>query len=90
MNRAAEIATTRRLLRGSLSDFAVRETNARANFAETLAAAGGISEGDAIKVMNLYLKSKLAKLDRHIGRISVKHGAYLDRDVIRRAVEMAA
>lgn len=57
-------------------------------FADTLCRASGCSLGEARAVTQLYLKNKLAKLDAGIGRISVKHGAFLDAQAIRNAIEM--
>lgn len=62
---------------------------AHAGFVQALIDIAGISENEAVAVKNLYLKNKLAKSDAIMGRITVKHGAYLDREVILRAVEMA-
>lgn len=67
---------------------ASRIVNAENNFVETLMNCGHISKDDAFKVMAFYLKNKLAKLDPVIGRISVKHGAYLDARAINNAVKM--
>ncbi len=66
-----------------------RIENAHAGFIETLQRCGSISRDDAVKVKTYYLKHRLAKLDTGVGVIKVKHGAYLDNDVIRRAVDMA-
>lgn len=69
---------------------ALRIINAENDFAASLQTIAGISEEQAFKVMRFYLgKCKAAKLDAVIGKISVKHGAFLDRDVILRAVEAA-
>ena len=65
-----------------------RIENAHQGFIETLQRCGNISQEDATKVKTLYLKHRLAKLDTGVGVINVKHGAYLDKDVIRRAVDM--
>jgi len=75
-------------MQSSFDDTARRAASAHANFVEVLAELGDIDEAAAHKVKNLYLRHRLAKLDIGIGRISVKHGALLDRDVIRRAVAM--
>ena len=72
----------------SFKDMAKRAEIAHANFIETLTRLGEIDEPAAHKVKNLYLRHRIAKLDLGIGRINVKHGAFLDRDVIRRAVAM--
>lgn len=68
---------------------AQRIETAYANFAETLIRIADITSDEANKVTALYLKNKLAKMDAVIGRISVKHGAFLDRSAILNAVEMA-
>lgn len=63
-----------------------RIVNAENNFVRSVVEIAGCTEAEAVKVMNLYRKTKIAKLDPVIGRISVKHGAFLERDVIMRAV----
>lgn len=69
---------------------AARIINAENNFVSSLQAIAGINEEQAVKVMRFYLgKCKAAKLDAVIGKISVRHGAFLDREVILRAVESA-
>jgi predicted phage-related endonuclease len=69
-------------------DIAQRIVNARRSFVESLAELGAISTVDAERVADLYLKRKLAKTDAVGGRVNVRHGAYLDRDVIRRAAAL--
>ncbi len=66
-----------------------RIENAHENFTETLMRLGGINKVEAAKVKSFYLKNKIAKLDTGIGRISVKHGVYLEKSVIKDAVTMA-
>ncbi len=66
-----------------------RIENAHENFTETLMHWGAINKADAIAVKGFYLKNKVAKLDTGIGRISVKHGVYLEKSVIKDAVTMA-
>lgn len=73
-------------MRTSFQDIATRAANAEANFIETLVEIAGISEAEAAKVMALYLKEKIAKIDHNIGRISVKHGVFLEADVIHNTV----
>ena len=73
-----------------LQDMLTRIENAHENFIGTLMRWGDVNRADAIKVKNFYIKKRLVKVDTGIGRISVKHGAFLDRDVIRRAVVMAS
>ena len=69
---------------------ASRIAQAYENFEGVVAALGDLSLAEAQRVTAYYLKHKLAKLDPVMGRIAVKHGAYLDRDVILRALGAAA
>lgn len=72
-------------MRKSFEDIATRIVNAENDFAETLMSFGKVDEATARKITAFYLKKKLAKLDVGIGRISVKHGAYLDARAIANA-----
>lgn len=56
------------------------------NFIEALIAISKCSPDQAEKVLSFYLKNKIAKIDPHIGQINVRHGAFLDKDVILRAI----
>ena len=69
-------------------DIARRIVNAENGFVETLMNLGNISRADAFKVLATFRKAKAVKLHVGIGRITVKHGAYLNPDVIRRAVSL--
>lgn len=68
---------------------ASRIVNAHCQFAETLQAISGCTAGEARALTRFYLKHKLAKLDGCAGRISVKHGGYLDVQAIRNAIDLA-
>lgn len=71
-----------------LKDIGKRMADAEINFIKTLQELGNISEEDAIKVFNYYLKHKLIKRDVAAGKYNVKHGAYLDPEIIKKAVSM--
>jgi hypothetical protein len=58
-------------------------------FIAQIAKNGGISAADAACVFALYKKMRLVKETAHDGT-SIKHGAFLDRAVIRRAVKKCA
>lgn len=72
-------------MRQSFKDMTQRAVNAEAEFIESLQRLGGITKEEAAKVLDLYLEQKIAKIDYGIGRVMVKHGAFLDRDTIRYA-----
>ncbi len=65
---------------------AERIVRAENNFIATLMKFGEISKADGEKVFQVYRKLKLVKMDAVIGVISVKHGAYLDKENILNAV----
>lgn len=58
------------------------------NFAALLVEIAGVDLATANKVTALYLKEKLAKSDHIARRITVKHGALLDREAILRAAAL--
>ena len=59
------------------------------NFASLLREqAPSLSKHDSERLANYYVAKRLAKLDPVIGRISVLHGAYLEPDVIFKALDM--
>lgn len=70
---------------------AVAERMARAeeNFIEVLMNAGGITRSEAVRVYDHYRVCGVLKRDVVGGVISVKHGAFLDREVILRAFDEA-
>ena len=74
-------------MNGALRPMAQRIENARKVFIAVLVERG-LSTEDAEKAMNCLLRLKAAKLDPHIGRISVSHGFYLELDCLKRAVEL--
>lgn len=67
-----------------------RVENAHNEFEAWIMEEVGCDEMTARKVMALYLKNKMAKMNVAMGRIDVKHGAYLEPDVLQRAVERVA
>jgi hypothetical protein len=76
-------------IRQACRDIATRMENAATNMIESLMELGEIDSAAATKVYNLYRRHKLIKLNAVLGRYDVNHGAYLDRDTIRRAVVLA-
>ena len=60
------------------------------SFVESVSFFGSINADDAKKVVTFYIKNKIAKQDFIGGRISVKHGAFLDKETIARALTEAA
>lgn len=71
---------------GHLRDIARRMVDAEIEFVNTLMEFGKIGRADAEHVFRFYVREKLVKLDVWMGRYSVKHGMYLDSEVIGRCV----
>lgn len=57
-------------------------------FIETISRLAGVSVADAKKIYNYYYKHKIIKSCKHTGQIRVTHGAFLDKDVLLRALKM--
>ena len=74
----------------SFKDMAQRIENAEKAFREVVQQTTGCDEAAANKVLRLYVKERLAKVDVGIGAVQVKHGALLGRDVLLRAIDMAS
>jgi hypothetical protein len=74
----------------AFQDIAQRLVNAEENFIGSLMEFGGITRAEATRVFDLYRREKFIKRDAVGGVYNVKHGAFLDRDVIRRALAESA
>lgn len=69
---------------------AIRIEQALENFAQTVSDLSGCSLEQGRAVTDLYLELRVAKLDAVSGRVSVKHGSFLDTDVIKNALDEVA
>lgn len=74
---------------GALNPMLTRGENAKNSFCAMLTDQHPFNEEDARGILALYLKHRIARIDYGIGRVLVKHGAYLERDALRRARDMA-
>jgi len=70
----------------SFKNMATRAVNAENDFVATLVSIAGITTEEAFKVLAVYRKAKVVKNDYAVSRISVKHGAFMGREVILRAL----
>ena len=69
----------------SFQDMASRADNAVINWRDMLAELG-FTQDEADAILALYKRENLVKLDWGIGRYKIKHGAFLEPDVLRRAL----
>lgn len=53
-----------------------------------LCAEMGFTRDEAIKILNVYQKAKAVKLNIAMGRYDFKHGAFVDVEVMKRALEV--
>ena len=70
----------------SFKDMAQRADNAVIQWRDMLAD-HGFTAAQGVAILRLYLQEKIVKLDWGIGRYNVRHGAFLNADVLNRALE---
>jgi hypothetical protein len=68
------------------STVAQRMVNAENGFVDYVMNLHNITKDDAEKVLRVYRKLKVVKMDAVIGRLNVVHGAYLDKGAIQNAI----
>lgn len=68
---------------------AQRIVNAEQLFVRNVMEFASLSHEDAYKVLREFVKRKAVKLDAVNGRYDLKHGAFWDKAVFTRAIEMA-
>ncbi|UZK69589.1 hypothetical protein OKW76_00420 [Sphingomonas sp. S1-29] len=69
----------------SYADMAIRLENAFLRLTDSLMVAGDISPVDAAKVARVYIHCGLARLDAVDGQHYIRHGQFMERDMIQRA-----
>lgn len=62
--------------------------NAIERFLAALQEIGGIDLATAKRVLAHYRKIRVVVIDHRAGHVTVKHGAFLDADVIRKAAAL--
>lgn len=84
------MATTAADMTEGCRKMATRIAQAEADFLSLLMEFGGLAtDAEARAALATFRKVRAIKLDAVNGRVNVKHGAFLERDVIRRAAEVA-
>jgi cystathionine beta-lyase family protein involved in aluminum resistance len=66
---------------------AQRIVNAENRFLDTVMEIGHITHTEALRVLAAYRKAKVVKMDPVMGDFHVKHGAFMEADVIQRAAK---
>ena len=74
-------------MKASIAALVTRKENAYRSLVDTLAERGAGEHAE--RVAALYLKERIVTLDPAIGQFKIKHGAFLEPDVIERAVTAA-
>jgi hypothetical protein len=75
-------------MREGLKNMATRIVQAETNFLDTLVELGGVDRASAERALAYFRKHRLVKTDAVNGRITVKHGDFLDPEAIRRAATL--
>jgi DNA repair protein RadC len=84
------IETGAEAMKQHLQEIAQKFVNAENAFAALVVEKIGCTEAEGFKVFALYKKNKLlSRIDLTNQRYTVKHGAFLAPDVMRRALEQA-
>ena len=72
----------------SYKDMAARADNAVKAWRE-LCHEFGFTSDEADKILMVYQKERIVKLDWGIGHYNVKHGAFMAKDVLQRALDIS-
>ena len=70
----------------STKGFATREHNAVVRFIDSVVEQFGFSVDEAEKILSVFRKLKIVKIDAVVGQYNLKHGAFWDREVMERAL----
>ena len=70
-------------------DMATRMAGAEENWVESMDEGADLGRGDALLLLAVYKKLKAVKYVAALGRYDVKHGGFLDRDAMGRALALA-
>jgi hypothetical protein len=76
-------------VRPHLPEFADRIRQAEDRFLECVMQLGACTRAEAEGVLRVYRKNRVVKFHLGSNTINVKHGAFLDAPVIRRAIEQS-
>jgi len=73
-------------MKQSFKDIVTRTENAKNSFYNYVMEQHQFTKEQAQKILETYLKLKLIKLDCITGQFKIKHGAYLDKDILENAL----
>jgi hypothetical protein len=68
---------------------ATRISNAESGFYDNVQEQFGFSREQAAKILRVFIKEKVAKLDVSVGRYKLTHGAFWDKQVMENALGVA-
>jgi hypothetical protein len=71
----------------ALSAMVRRGESARQRFLDYASEHGGLTRGEAERVLEAYLDNRVIRLDHATGQFHVRHGALLDPETLRRMAE---
>ena len=73
-------------MKKSFQDMAERLVNAENDFLQIIQDIANCTQAEAIKVFKVYRNCKVLKYSAGIGRFSVIHGGFLDKETIQLAI----
>ena len=71
-----------------MQDMITRIVNAETSFISDVIEQFGFTQEQATKILAVYKKYKIAKVDPVMGRVNIKHGAYWDKEPMSKALEV--
>lgn len=86
---AAKPNSKKRETLSGTSDVAKRWVNAENDFIDYAQQEHGLSKPESEKLLDFYKKNKMVKIDPVMGQWNPTHGAYLEKDVVKRALAEA-
>jgi hypothetical protein len=78
--------TTSQQIKKAVEPIVIRENNACNSFYEVVMNKINCNRNEAVKILNVYIKAKVAKINIHVGHVDVKHGVFFEAEVLMNAL----
>lgn len=74
-------------MKRGLQSMAERSVEAEDKFIDYCRTHAGLSRNEALRVIRTYRKARVLRFDAVNGSFHVKHGAFLEKDILRKAAK---
>lgn len=82
-------ASDNAVIRSNVRSMLERGERALNSYAETLQESFGMSAAEACTLLKVWQHIGVMRVDTVIGQVEIRHGAFLDNDMVRRALDQA-